>query len=101
MRRVIALTLVMVVLGWPGPARAVIGTVDQVPAATLLVPFFEVDLDDPTGMTTIVSITDTAATAVLTHWTLWTDWGIPDLTFDVYPEESIADWHRRTGMWVD
>jgi hypothetical protein len=23
-----------------------------------------------------------------------------DLTFEVYPEESIADWHRRTGMWV-
>jgi len=24
-----------------------------------------------------------------------------DLTFDLYPEESIADWHRRNGMWVD
>lgn len=23
-----------------------------------------------------------------------------DLAFDLYPEESIADWHRRTGMWV-
>lgn len=24
-----------------------------------------------------------------------------DLSFELYPEESIADWHRRTGMWVD
>lgn len=24
-----------------------------------------------------------------------------DRVFDLYPEESIADWHRRTGMWVE
>lgn len=29
------------------------------------------------------------------------DIGPADKVFDVYPEESIADWHRRTGMWVD
>jgi len=23
-----------------------------------------------------------------------------DVTFDLYPAESIADWHKRTGMWV-
>ncbi|RWF38605.1 MAG: GFA family protein [Mesorhizobium sp.] len=27
--------------------------------------------------------------------------GRKDKVFDVYPEESIADWHKRTGMWVD
>ncbi|RWN53794.1 GFA family protein [Mesorhizobium sp.] len=27
--------------------------------------------------------------------------GKGDKVFDVYPEESIADWHTRTGMWVD
>ncbi|MBZ9767841.1 MULTISPECIES: GFA family protein [unclassified Mesorhizobium] len=27
--------------------------------------------------------------------------GKNDKVFDVYPEESIADWHKRTGMWVD
>ncbi|RWI14314.1 GFA family protein [Mesorhizobium sp.] len=26
--------------------------------------------------------------------------GKDDKTFDLYPEESIADWHKRTGMWV-
>ena len=34
------------------------------------------------------------------------NWTEPDIRdgdkiFDLYPEESIADWHRRTGMWVE
>jgi hypothetical protein len=24
-----------------------------------------------------------------------------DTTFDLYPEESIAGWHKRTGTWVE
>jgi hypothetical protein len=24
-----------------------------------------------------------------------------DLVFEVYPEESIADWHKRHGLWID
>jgi hypothetical protein len=24
-----------------------------------------------------------------------------DLAFQLYPEESIADWHRRNGLWID
>ena len=24
-----------------------------------------------------------------------------DRTFDLYPKESIADWHKRTKMWVE
>ena len=24
-----------------------------------------------------------------------------DLTFDLYPEQSIEDWHREKGVWVD
>ncbi|KRB31579.1 MULTISPECIES: GFA family protein [Mesorhizobium] len=27
--------------------------------------------------------------------------GKRDKVFDIYPEESIADWHKRTGMWVE
>lgn len=34
------------------------------------------------------------------------DWVVPDIregddTFELYPEESIADWHRRRGLWVE
>ena len=33
-------------------------------------------------------------------------WVVPqigegDLQFDLYPEESIEDWHRRHGLWID
>jgi hypothetical protein len=24
-----------------------------------------------------------------------------DVTFDLYPEESIAEWHKKRGLWVD
>jgi hypothetical protein len=24
-----------------------------------------------------------------------------DRRFELYPEESIADWHKRTKMWVE
>lgn len=24
-----------------------------------------------------------------------------DAAFDLYPEESIGDWHRKRGLWVD
>lgn len=27
--------------------------------------------------------------------------GANDLSFDDYPEESIEDWHRRHGLWID
>ena len=27
--------------------------------------------------------------------------GPEDLTFDLYPEQSLEDWHRAHGMWVD
>lgn len=28
------------------------------------------------------------------------DFGPDDRRHEVYPEESIEDWHRRTGLWV-
>ena len=57
---------------------------DPGPAATLLLPYFDVDLSRPDGRTTLFSITNTVAEAVLTRVTLWTDLGIPTLTFHVY-----------------
>jgi hypothetical protein len=66
------------------PAFAVIGTVDDVPAATLLLPYFEVDLDDPNGVTTLMSINNASATAVIAHVVLWTDLSVHVLDFNVY-----------------
>jgi hypothetical protein len=67
-----------------GQAGAVIGTIDDVPGATLLLPYFEVDLNSADGVTTLFSINNSSATAVLAHVTLWTDLSIPTLDFNVY-----------------
>ena len=67
-----------------GPASAVIGTVDDVPAATLLLPYFEVDLDNPNGVTTLFSINNASATAALAHVVIWSDLSVPVLDFNIY-----------------
>jgi hypothetical protein len=72
-------------LAMGGPAVAEICTVDDVPAATLLLPYFEVDLGDPTnGVTTLFSINNASAAAAIAHVTVWTDWSYPTLDFDIY-----------------
>jgi hypothetical protein len=71
-------------LALSGQAFAVVGALDDVPAASLLLPYFEVDLDNPTALTTLFSINNASATAVLAHVTLWTDLSVPTLDFDVY-----------------
>ena len=54
------------------------------PSATLLIPYFEVNLDDPSAQSTLFSINNASAKPALTRVVLWTDWGIPTLAFDVY-----------------
>src|SRR6185295_15549489 len=54
------------------------------PAATLLIPYFEVDLADPSGQTTLFSINNASVKPALARVVLWTDWGVPSLAFDVY-----------------
>ncbi len=60
------------------------------PAATLLFPYFEVDLDG--ARTTLLAIVNkvnvgdgrSPLARTLTRVTLWTDWGIPTVSFDLY-----------------
>ncbi len=54
------------------------------PAATLLVPYFEVDLANPAGRTTLLSVNNAAPRPTLARMVLWTDWGVPTLAFDIY-----------------
>ena len=85
MKRLVAIgALVLAVLGWSGAVHAKIGTVDQVPGATLLLPYFEVDLDNPNGVTTLFSINNASASATLAHVVFWSDLSVPTLAFDVY-----------------
>jgi hypothetical protein len=66
------------------PARAVICTVDEVPAATLLLPYFEVDLGNQWGHSTLFSVNNASASAVLAHVVVWSDLSVPVLDFNLY-----------------
>ena len=79
---VVAVALVLLAPS-PHPAHAEIGTLDNVPAATLLLPYFEVDLDDPDARITTAAIRNASPDPVLAHAVLWTDLGVPTLGFDV------------------
>ena len=76
--------VVLSVLAIGSEAAAEICTIDDVPAATLLLPYFEVDLNDPNGITTLFSVNNASATATVAHVTVWTDLSVPVLDFDVY-----------------
>ena len=74
-----------------------LATVSDTAGATLLLPYFEVDLANPTGMDTIFTIDNMGAyftsggnpqisgpTAVLGHVIIWSDLGVPVFNFNVY-----------------
>src|SRR5258706_11905901 len=55
------------------------------PAATLLLPYFEVD-PNPTvqGQTTLFTITNVTRAPQIAHVTIWTDWSFPVLDFNIF-----------------
>jgi len=55
------------------------------PAATLLLPYFEVDVN-PTvqGQTTLFTITNVSRFPQIAHVTVWTDWSFPVLDFNIF-----------------
>lgn len=52
--------------------------------ATLLYPYFEVETADPNGATTLISINNGLVDPTMARVIVWSDWGNPVLTFDVY-----------------
>lgn len=98
MKRIFTFVLAL----FAGGAAAIPCATDNVPAATLLIPYFEVDVGNcPLYDPATPAIRDTRFTimnpdpdAVLTKVTIWSDWGIPLLDFEVYldgwGEETIS-----------
>ena len=74
--------LILFVLG--NQAFATENAIDVVPAATLLLPYFEVDLANPNGVTTLFSVNNASAAPQLAHITFWTDQSRPTLDFTIY-----------------
>ncbi len=69
------------------PAGAVLCAPDDVPAATLLIPHFKVDLDacgTEGGLDTVVTVVNTRPASTVVHMTLWTDWGVPTINYSLY-----------------
>jgi hypothetical protein len=56
------------------------------PAATLLLPYFEVDIAAAAGTsdTTLFTITNVSRLPQIAHVTLWTDWSFPILDFNIF-----------------
>jgi hypothetical protein len=54
------------------------------PAATLLLPYFEVDLSNPAGETTLFTVTNVVSVPQIARVTLWTDLSYPVLTFNLF-----------------
>jgi hypothetical protein len=83
-RRTAAALALAALLAGTAPAAARICATDPVPAATLLLPYFEVNLDDPNGLTTLFSVNNASATAVVAHLVIWSDLAVPVFNLDVY-----------------
>jgi hypothetical protein len=82
--RKLTIVLVIAVAFASMPAQAIRCTIDEVPAATLLLPYFEVDFGNPAGINTLLSINNASATAVLAHVVVWTDLSVPVFDFNIY-----------------
>src|SRR5947209_5161430 len=58
------------------------------PAATLLLPYFDVETSTSvpagTGSTTLFTITNTSRYPQIAHVTVWTDWSFPVLDFNIF-----------------
>jgi hypothetical protein len=53
------------------------------PAATLLLPYFEVDVAGTSGQTTLFTVTNVTQYPQIAHVTLWTDYAYPVMTFNL------------------
>ena len=60
--------------------------ISNVPAATLLLPVFEVDFNSPstTAVNTLFTVTNTSDLPQIAHITVWTDFSYPVLDFNIF-----------------
>jgi len=78
--------------------------ISTAPAATLLLPYFEVDINAPqtTAQTTLFTITNVTQIPQIAHVTVWTDLSFPVLDFNIfltgYDVQSISLYDRG---WFD
>ncbi len=85
MRRTVLLVALASLLALGGQSFAELCTIDAVPAATLLLPYFEVALDgSASDVNTLFSVNNASAAPAVAHVTLWGDWSLPSIDFDIF-----------------
>jgi hypothetical protein len=92
MRRTVLLVALASLLALGGQTFAELCTIDAVPAATLLLPYFEVSLtptaDDPVDaerdVDTFFSVNNASAAPAVAHVVLWGNWSLPSIDFDIF-----------------
>ncbi len=91
-KRLLLLTCAVILTFLGGQAFGELCTIDAVPAATLLLPYFEVGLtslpEDPVSSTrfvdTFFSVNNASAAPTVAHVVLWGDWSLPSIDFDIF-----------------
>ena len=86
---ILAVAFATLLHGQPSPTRTWNDDscdIGVAPAATLLLPYFEVDFHSPSASarTTLFTIVNTSALPQIAKITLWTDWAYPVITFSAY-----------------
>jgi hypothetical protein len=84
MRRVAAVISFIFLVALGGRAFAGVEIVSDQPSASLLLPYFEVNLDHTLTANTLMTINNASATAILAHVVIWSDLSVPSLGFEVY-----------------
>jgi hypothetical protein len=92
MKKVVAGVALAIALAVAAPTRAQTIDAQHVtndPGATVLLPYFEAQVPKKIGgkapgTTTLFSINNASATAILAHVTIWSDLAVPVLAFNVY-----------------
>ncbi len=91
MKKITAL-VALALLAIAGTGFAVTCAQDNVPAATLLVPYFRVggagvvgfnDIPDSSGTDTLVAVTNVSSAKIIIHVTLWNKYSAAVLDFNV------------------
>ncbi len=85
-RSSIVVAIAVLVALSPGTPRAEICSIDPVPGATLLLPYFEVDIGDAEGLgvNTVFTVSNAGPAPTIAHITLWTDWSYGTVDFDIF-----------------
>jgi hypothetical protein len=97
MKKTILALALLSLLALGGQAFAVMGAIDNVPAATLLLPVFLVDVSSEgcatgSGVTTLFAVGNSSAETTIAHVTVWSDLSVPVLDFDIY----LTGWDIQT-----